>query len=95
MSKFKKWYCAGSFIFACLSIILTIILMVTQPVTAYASSTDEGSVSSEQTAPDGEDISEGALYFAARDYADSKRMRWFDEKLTLLFRHGGHEFFKE
>ena len=44
---------------------------------------------------DREDISEGALYFAARDYADSKRMRWFDEKLTLLFRHGGHEFFKE
>ena len=44
---------------------------------------------------DGEDISEGALYFAARDYADNKRMRWFDEKLTLLFRHGGHEFFKE
>lgn len=44
---------------------------------------------------DGEDISEGALYFAARDYADSNRMRWFDEKLTLLFRHGGHEFFKE
>ena len=44
---------------------------------------------------DGEDISEGALYFAARDYADSKRMRWFDEKLTLLFRLGGHEFFKE
>lgn len=44
---------------------------------------------------DGEDISEGALYFAARDYANSKRMRWFDEKLTLLFRHGGHEFFKE
>ena len=27
---------------------------------------------------DGEDISEGALYFAARDYADSNRMRWFD-----------------
>ena len=44
---------------------------------------------------DGEDISDGALYFAARDYADSERMRWFDEKLTLLFRHGGHEFFKE
>lgn len=44
---------------------------------------------------DGEDISDGALYFAARDYADSNRMRWFDEKLTLLFRHGGHEFFKE
>lgn len=43
----------------------------------------------------GEDISRGALYFAARKYADSESMRWFDEKLTLLFRHGGHEFFSE
>lgn len=43
----------------------------------------------------GEDISQGALYFAARKYADSESMRWFDEKLTLLFRHGGHEFFSE
>ena len=42
----------------------------------------------------GEDISEGALFFAARKYADEKAMRWFDEKLTLLFQHGGHEFFK-
>lgn len=43
----------------------------------------------------GEDISQGALYFAARKYADSESMRWFDEKLTLLFRHGGHEFFSD
>ena len=43
----------------------------------------------------GEDISDGALYFAARKYAEDDRMRWFDEKLTLLFRYGGHEFFKE
>ena len=43
----------------------------------------------------GEDISRGALYFAARKYADSESMRWFDEKLTLLFRHGGHEFFSD
>ena len=55
----------------------------------------DGSYDRVQISEDGEDISEGALYFAARDYADSKRMRWFDEKLTLLFRHGGHEFFKE
>lgn len=41
----------------------------------------------------GEDISKGALYFAARKYADSSKMKWFDEKLTFLFRHGGHEFF--
>lgn len=42
---------------------------------------------------EGEDISEGALYFAARKYADAGKMRWFDTKLTFLFSHGGHEFF--
>ena len=42
---------------------------------------------------EGDDISHGALFFAARRYADNSRMRWFDEKLTFLFKHGGHEFF--
>lgn len=42
----------------------------------------------------GEDISDGALYFAARQYADSEKMKWFDTHLTFLFKHGGHEFFK-
>ncbi len=42
----------------------------------------------------GEDISEGALYFAAREYADGDKMKWFDDHLTFLFKHGGHEFFK-
>lgn len=41
----------------------------------------------------GEDISEGALYFAARKIADPERMKWFDENLELLFSYGGHEFF--
>ena len=41
----------------------------------------------------GEDISEGALFFASRKYAASDKMRWFDEHLTFLFSHGGHEFF--
>lgn len=55
----------------------------------------EETVNAVGRALDGEDISDGALYFAARKYADDDRMRWFDEKLTLLFRYGGHEFFKE
>lgn len=42
----------------------------------------------------GEDISQGALYFAARQYAADSQMKWFDECLTYLFAHGGHEFFK-
>ena len=43
----------------------------------------------------GEDYSQGALYFAARQYADSENMEWFDESLTFLFEHGGHEFFTQ
>lgn len=41
----------------------------------------------------GEDISQGALYFAARKYANPDRMKWFDNCLTYLFEYGGHEFF--
>lgn len=41
----------------------------------------------------GEDITQGALYFAARKSADPEKMRWFDRALTRLFAHGNHEFF--
>ena len=50
-------------------------------------------VTAVQRALEGEDISQGAMYFAARTYADEDRMRWFDENLTFLFAHGGHELF--
>ena len=41
----------------------------------------------------GEDVTQGALYFAARKYANPDRMKWFDCSLVRLFEHGGHEFF--
>ena len=41
----------------------------------------------------GEDISRGALYFCAREKADSDKLKWFDRKLTRLFSYGHHEFF--
>lgn len=47
-----------------------------------------------ERAMQGEDISEGALYFAARQYADQSSMKWFDNHLTYLFEWGDHEFFK-
>lgn len=53
----------------------------------------EETITAVQRAIEGEDISQGALYFASRRYANSDSMRWFDRKLTFLFRHGGHEFF--
>lgn len=42
----------------------------------------------------GEDISQGALYFCAREKADSEKVKWFDRKLTRLFAYGHHEFFQ-
>lgn len=47
-----------------------------------------------QRALDGEDYSEGALYFMARRIARKSSARWFDNNLKWLFKHGGHEFYK-
>lgn len=60
----------------------------------YRVQVSEETVSAVERALSGEDISEGALYFAARQYADSEKMKWFDSNLTFLFEYGGHEFFK-
>lgn len=54
----------------------------------------EDTVEAIKRAVNGEDISQGALYFAARKIADKTAMKWFDEQLTYLFVHGGHEFFR-
>ena len=43
---------------------------------------------------EGEDYSQGALYFMNRGASESGAVSWFDGRLTFLFRHGGHEFFK-
>lgn len=53
----------------------------------------EATIEAVERVLEGDDISCGALYFVARKRADSDSMRWFDEKLTFLFAHGGHEFF--
>ena len=42
----------------------------------------------------GEDQSQGALYFMSRRQANSKNARWFDNHLTKVLTHGTHEFFK-
>lgn len=60
----------------------------------YTVEISEDTYEAVEQALEGENISQGALYFAARKYADSEKMRWFDENLTFLFQHGGHEFFK-
>ena len=42
----------------------------------------------------GEDESQGALYFMARQYADADNVVWFDSSLSYLFAYGQHEFFR-
>lgn len=43
---------------------------------------------------EGEDYSDGALYFMNRSGSRSRAVSWFDSHLTYLFRHQNHEFFK-
>ena len=61
----------------------------------YTVKVSDATIQAVNKALEGEDYSQGALYFAARKYADSKNMQWFDESLTFLFEHGGHEFFTQ
>ncbi|MCD8397135.1 MAG: cell wall hydrolase [Lachnospiraceae bacterium] len=41
----------------------------------------------------GEDYSQGALFFVARDSADTSKLSWFDSSLVWLFTYGGHDFY--
>lgn len=43
---------------------------------------------------EGEDYSDGALFFMNRRASSSSNVRWFDRHLTFVTSHGGHEFFK-
>lgn len=42
----------------------------------------------------GEDYSRGALYFMNRRRSQARNVSWFDGRLTYLFEHGNHEFFR-
>ncbi|MCD7737069.1 MAG: cell wall hydrolase [Lachnospiraceae bacterium] len=41
----------------------------------------------------GEDYSQGALFFVAREAADTSNLTWFDSSLIWLFEYGGHDFY--
>lgn len=54
----------------------------------------EETIEAVERALNGEDNSEGALYFMNRGRSASRNVRWFDANLDFLFKHGDHEFFK-
>ena len=41
----------------------------------------------------GEDYSQGALFFVARSSAEEKNLTWFDSSLVRMFEYGGHEYY--
>ena len=41
----------------------------------------------------GEDNSQGALFFVARNSAAPQNVQWFDSSLVWLFEYGGHEYY--
>lgn len=43
---------------------------------------------------DGEDYSQGALYFVEESTADQDNVKWFKSDLKYLFKHGVHTFYK-
>lgn len=53
----------------------------------------EETVEAVNRAIDGEDYSEGALYFMEEAYADEENVAWFKSDLKRLFEHGCHEFY--
>ena len=56
---------------------------------------DEVTIEAVERVLDGEDHSKGALYFMARNLASKRGVRWFDNHLKFLFKHGCHEFYIE
>lgn len=59
----------------------------------YSCSITDSTVEAVERVLQGEDYSQGALFFVARNTAESTNMSWFDSSLVRLFEYGGHEYF--
>ena len=60
----------------------------------YSVHVSSGTKKAVRRALQGQDTSQGALYFMERALADSGNASWFDRCLTKVKRHGCHEFYK-
>lgn len=59
----------------------------------YSVTITDDTIEAVDRALEGEDYSEGALFFMARQSSDDSSVEWFDSELKPLFSYGGHEFF--
>lgn len=59
----------------------------------YSCEVTDSTVEAVERVLQGEDYSQGALFFVARDSAEASNLSWFDESLVPMFEYGGHEYF--
>lgn len=59
----------------------------------YSCTITDSTVEAVERVLNGEDYSQGALFFFARDSAEAQNVNWFDSSLVWLFEYGGHEYF--
>ncbi len=59
----------------------------------YSCSITDSTVEAVDRVLQGEDYSQGALFFFAREDSDSASASWFDSSLVKIFEYGGHEYF--
>ena len=60
----------------------------------YTVEISEGTREAVNRAIDGEDYSQGALFFMEEEYSEKHNIKWFKENLEFLFQYGVHDFFK-
>lgn len=59
----------------------------------YSCTVTDSTVEAVERVLQGEDFSQGALFFFARNSAEAQNISWFDSSLTKVFEYGGHEYF--
>lgn len=65
----------------------------TQDGRIYSCEVTDSTVEAVDRVLSGEDYSQGALFFLARNASDSSSAAWFDSTLVKLFEYGGHEYY--
>ncbi len=59
----------------------------------YSCTVTDSTVEAVDRVLQGEDYSQGALFFVARDSAALENLNWFDSSLVWLFEYGGHDYY--
>ncbi len=59
----------------------------------YSCTVTDSTVEAVERVLQGEDYSQGALFFFARNSAETQNVSWFDSSLVAIFEYGGHEYF--